>query len=477
MKFGSSFSGIGAFDLGFERAGMTCVWQVEIDTRCQSVLGRHWPDVKRYGDVHDVGKHNLEPVDLVCGGFPCQDLSIAGQRAGLAGERSGLWFEFHRILTGLKPRWVVIENVPGLLSSNGGRDFAILLGGLTGILPQVPRGGWGNAGFARGPVYGVAYRVLDAQFYGVPQRRRRVFIVASFGSGCAAQVLFERTGSAWDPPPSRETGQRVARPLANSTTIDHYDESQQSYIVAGQCHGSNVGPMGELRRGNGGVTGGVPFVAQPLSAHRCPRYNGSEDALVAFQPRYYTRDNKPGGQPSEIADITNCHKAGDSAPHVMAFQPRYARNGRGAPDIIAAPLTAEAGRTGKGDSAQCVAISPPLRCEGHDASEDGRGRRALVPSAMGVRRLTPTECERLQGFPDGWTAGQSDSARYRQLGNAVCVPVAEWIGKRIMTLPPSCLNQAPNHPLGAVGTRGGMCGITPTTRGSVPMSHNKPYET
>src|SRR3990167_5596480 len=122
MKFGSLFTGVGGFDLGFERAEMTCAWQAEKDKHCLQVLANHWPNIKRYEDVKDVGR-NAEPIDLLCGGFPCQDLSVAGKRAGLAGERSGLWFEFARIIGELRPRWVVIENVPGLLSSNSGRDF------------------------------------------------------------------------------------------------------------------------------------------------------------------------------------------------------------------------------------------------------------------------------------------------------------------------------------------------------------------
>jgi len=130
---------------------------------------------------------------------------------------------------------------------------------------------------------------------------------------------------------------------------------------------------------------------------------------VAFQPRYYTRDNKTGGAPNETVDITNAHKAGDSAP-VMAFESRFARNDRGAPSDIASPLKAESGRTGKGDGA------------------------TMAAGPFGVRRLTPTECERLQGIPDGWTDvnGMSDSARYRMLGNAVARVCAEWLGQRIM---------------------------------------------
>ena len=176
MKFGSLFTGVGGFDLGFERAGMVCAWQVEFDKNCQNILKKHWSETELFDDVRTVGKHNLAPVDVICGGFPCQDVSIAGKRAGLAGERSGLWSEFARIIDELEPKWVVIENVPGLLSSNRGRDFATVIRWLA----------------ERG--YGVAWRILDSQYFGVAQRRCRVFIVGSFGSGSASEILFEREG-------------------------------------------------------------------------------------------------------------------------------------------------------------------------------------------------------------------------------------------------------------------------------------------
>jgi len=169
---------------------MQIKWQVEIDDYCARVLEKHWPNVRRYRDVKEVGVHNLEPVELICGGFPCQDVSVAGKRAGLAGERSGLWSEFHRVIAELQPRWVVIENVPGLLSSNNGQDMGAILGALAEL------------------GYGWAYRVLDAQYFGVAQRRRRVFIVGCLGdAGCAAQVLFESESCERDTPPSRETGE------------------------------------------------------------------------------------------------------------------------------------------------------------------------------------------------------------------------------------------------------------------------------
>ena len=319
MIFGSLFAGIGGLDLGLERAGMRCAWQVEIDPFCRKVLEKPWPDVARYGDVRNCGRHNLKPVDLICGGFPCQDVSIAGRREGLAGERSGLWFEFYRVLKELKPRWVVIENVPGLLSSNGGRDFATILRGLAQLR------------------YGVCWRILDAQYFGVAQRRRRVFVVGHFGDGRAAKVLFESASGAWDSPPGRQAQAPVAALTKSGVGTCGADDNQAQagHLIAT----ARMTAFGEY------VDDGT---ASTLKKRDC------KDAtdLIAF-------DWQSGG---------DMGTGGNQVPLV------------------------------------------------------------------GVRRLTPTECERLQGFPDGWTAGQSDSARYRQLGNAVAVPVAEWIGRQIVSI-------------------------------------------
>ena len=159
LRYLSLFSGIGGFDLGFDRAGMECAGQVEIDAKCNEVLAYHWPHVWRHNDVRTLTRKNAPTVDLVCGGFPCQDLSVAGRRKGLAGERSGLWFEFRRVLAGILPEWIVIENVPGLLSSNGGADVQIILDSLTQM------------------GYTVDVDIKDAQEFGVAQRRRRVFLL------------------------------------------------------------------------------------------------------------------------------------------------------------------------------------------------------------------------------------------------------------------------------------------------------------
>lgn len=156
MKFGSLFSGIGGIDLGLERAGMECVWQVEIDEFCRKVLTKHWPNVPKFNDVRESGKHNLEPVDLIAGGFPCQDVSVAGARAGIDGRRSGLWREFARIVSELRPRYALVENVTGLLSDGMGR----VLGDLAAI------------------GYDAEWDVISACQFGASHTRERVFIVA-----------------------------------------------------------------------------------------------------------------------------------------------------------------------------------------------------------------------------------------------------------------------------------------------------------
>ena len=328
MKFGSLFSGIGGFDLGFEQAGMQCAWQCEIDKHARSVLATHWPGVPCIEDVRDVRRDTVAAVDLICGGFPCHDLSVAGKRAGLAGERSGLWFEFHRVLADLRPQWVVVENVPGLLSSHRGADFAVILRGLV------------ECG------YGVSWRIFDAQYFGVAQRRRRVFIVGSFGDGRSAEVLFEREGLFGHPPTRGEARQGIASGVAPSLAAS----------------GRGTERAGESR-------------VEPLSF----------DWQAAGSERTYIHD-KPGAT------------RGLSASKTVAVA--FTQNTRdevrqiGGDGQIAGALAAETGM--------------------HQTNYV-----AFQSSQSGVRRLTPTECERLQGFPDGWTAYFTEHGQ--------CVIMGAWL--------------------------------------------------
>jgi len=340
----SLFAGIGGFDLAFERAGCTVAAQVEADPQCRSVLAEHWPQAARHDDVRSYRAQPGEAA-IVVGGFPCQDLSIAGKRAGFAGQRSSLFFEMVRIIYECRPAYVVWENVPGLLTANNGRDFASVLMALGAI------------------GYHGAWTMFDAQFFGVAQRRRRVFGVfacGDSGAGRAAEILSLSRRMSGNPQAGGETGEAVAYALAAGAGGSKFGSGRQGQdtLIAAMQEQGGFG----LRH--------FDNVAPPLLAE-----GGTHQ-----------------GGPSRLP---------------MVFEARYARNGRGAPNTIAPPLKAQNGGTGKGDGA-------PL----------------LIKS--GVRRLTPTECERLQGFPDGWTASQSDSARYRMLGNAVAVPVVEWIARRLL---------------------------------------------
>lgn len=203
----SLFAGIGGFDLAMERNGVKVVATVEIDKKCNEVLAQHFPFAQQFTDVKEVtGKDFINAGfnperGIITGGFPCQDLSVAGKRAGLAGERSGLFWEIRRLVEETKTEWFVLENVPGLLSSNGGKDFGIVLREMA------------NLG------YSVGWRVLDAQHFGVPQRRRRVFIVGNRSSdgGRINKVLFEREGVRRNPQASRPQGEGVTRNTQGST--------------------------------------------------------------------------------------------------------------------------------------------------------------------------------------------------------------------------------------------------------------------
>lgn len=174
-RVASFFAGIGGFDLGVERAGMKVVFQCEINTFCQKVLKKHWPKIPLFSDIKSLEPSEIPDADIWCGGFPCQDVSLAnqGKRKGLKGERSGLFYKYAELVGHRKPKWLVIENVPGLLNSHNGEDFKILLSTLDEL------------------GYGVSWRVLDAKYFGTPQRRRRVYIVASLGNMRSSRVLFE----------------------------------------------------------------------------------------------------------------------------------------------------------------------------------------------------------------------------------------------------------------------------------------------
>lgn len=446
LTVGSLFAGIGGFDLGFERAGMVTRWQVEIDPVARDVLARRFPDAVRHDDVRTF---QGGPVDLICGGFPCQDLSIAGRRKGLSGSRSGLFFEIVRVVREMQeatggrfPRFLVLENVPGLLSSNGGRDFHT-------VLSQLAQLG-----------YGLSWRVMDARCFGVAQRRRRVFIVGCLGDGYerAASVLFEPEGGGGDSAAGDEAGARVAATLrgrahgAGSNAPGRGGEDDENLIafdttqVTSALNRSNPksgDPCHPLAAGTH-----APCIANAVAAsaghhgHSSPRGDGS-DKLIAF-------NWKAGNEFQLNADIAPTLKVGTASPAVFAPLNSGGNDGgfRTEPGehlVVASSgeraraLTASMHKRRDEDTDTLIAETITV------CANQTTGRQSdLSPGPTGgVRRLTPLECERLQGFPDSWTCrcGEGhkgsafctcpDSPRYRMLGNAVTVNVAEWIGRRI----------------------------------------------
>lgn len=290
MRAVSLFSGVGGMDLGLERAGIETVLQVENDRWCQQVLARHWPDVERVDDVRSVVSGCVQPddwecrlsaeiatrwgqprdgIDIVHGGFPCQDLSVAGKRAGFGGERSSLWFEFHRIVRELRPRWVLIENVPGLLSSNGGADFAVVLNGLDEL------------GFD------AAWAVLDARHFGVPQRRRRVFVVAGPRGRGPEQVLSLCESCGGNPETGRAAGEDLAYTLAAGArgTGDGHGNAWNSTYIANTLK-ANTG-----HAGGADLDTYVAFAVTASAGHHgysTPRGDGSDNLVEAAGVRRLT---------------------------------------------------------------------------------------------------------------------------------------------------------------------------------------------
>jgi DNA (cytosine-5)-methyltransferase 1 len=308
--FGSLFSGAGLLDHALERVGWKCLWQCESDPVARRVLARHWPDLECYHDVCTLDPGYLPAVDLLAGGFPCQDVSTAGCRAGLAGERSGLFFQFVRLADVLSPRWLLLENVFGLLSSAGGEDLATVIGEITGCRPQVPKEGWRNAGFAWGPKRGLAWRVLDAQYVGgcplhadewgigpVPQRRRRVFLVAHSGDvggvgGKAprlhgsrlavlpVQVLFESDSGAGYSAPSTEERSDVAPALRSyssslgSSAFGRGEEDDCNLVTFAELGSGHISyrpvkQASSLRASSGGGSTMINLVANTLRPEVC----------------------------------------------------------------------------------------------------------------------------------------------------------------------------------------------------------------
>jgi DNA (cytosine-5)-methyltransferase 1 len=535
----SLFAGIEGFGLALERSGITVKAAVEIDPACRGILRRHFPRTALFSDVTKVTAREILAAGFVprrgilAGGWPCQDLSIAGLRAGLGGARSGLFWHFMRLADELRPQWILAENVPGLLSAvcpcpgsgacvanrravrcgewraervPGGPDLGPVCpgcehdwdvhdaGGFCATCsdtceglseakvrkvwyPGVPHAVRGGAcpggcmpahGGAMGTVlgalghrgYGFAYRVLDAQFFGVPQHRRRVFIAGCLGDAAGpVEVLLEPEGGDGHPAQGRETGQGPAARAGDGAVATLQGGGRRGHrIDAEGAAGGHLVPMAfnpqtggsKARLGYGEIPTALQ-ASQVTAVHVAATLSAGTATGEGVRP--------PGRRLEDDVNLVAVTAlGGEGVVHALTSEGADASEdgtGRGTP-IVAYALTSRNDRNDREENWVTAPIVPDVA----GISENQRGEVLETPysrqlttgggkpgqgygavrEGTAVRRLTPRECERLQGFPDDWTrwlddgTEQSDSARYRQAGNAVAVCVAEWIARRVVAV-------------------------------------------
>lgn len=500
ITLGSLFDGIGGFPLCAVTSGIVPIWAAEIEPACIAVTKQNFPNMKHYGDVSKINGAEIPPVDIITFGSPCQDLSIAGNRAGIKGERSGLFSEAIRIIyemrnatNGKYPTFIVWENVPGAFSSHNGHDFQTVLEEITKAdIPMPASGKWASAGVVRGGGVCAAWRVLDAQFWGVPQRRKRIYIVGSFGSNCAEEILFKCDSVQRYLAPSRKQGQEVAADVR--TGIE-----SGNFIF--DCRGNGNGTIAPTITGdhNDSVTDYSAVVLQ--SATPTSFINNQIEfvqqayGICSMNSNSMKSDNPNSGfykaETSKTLDLNGgnptCNQGGivvvSSQGFPLGFRPENVR-------LYEEKSTTLCNGTRPGFCNGVIySLDRASFNQGKNAKYDfeitDRGINSTVvakgPSAVAyeaeiekliewiVRRLTPLECERLQGYPDNWTVLQkienmtdeqydffkevylldkrvkgkeikkipnyeqltkwynkldSDSTRYKQLGNSLAIPCA-----------------------------------------------------
>ena len=392
MTLGSLFDGIGGFPLAAVNVGITPLWASEIEKAPVSITKKHFPEMKHLGDIKKIKGGKIQPVDIISFGSPCQDLSLAGQRAGLKGKRSRLFnhalrvIKEMRIATGNKyPIRIVWENVPGTFSSNGGKDFQTVIEEICKIAEpgiSIPRpsqkSGWLASGGIVGDNFSLAWRVLNAKYFGVPQKRRRIFLMADFTSQCAGEILFKQESGLGD-----------------------FEQSEKK-------------EEGAARTSKGGV--------KSAGFNGWRSVTGSLEYEENFAP--CIQANMP---PNVVEQFCN------NKSYFIDLGHRSSRIQMNADTAVT--ILGEGGGVGAKTGLYCL----PFVCNGFgDYKQDDVGRTLLarddtttcdlIVNGYTVRRLTPLECERLQGYPDGWTEyghdGRliSDNQRYKALGNSVAVP-------------------------------------------------------
>lgn len=465
ITMGSLFDGIAGFPFAAEKFRIKTIWASEIETFAIAVSKQQFPDMKHLGDIKKLNGKEIPPVDIITGGSPCQDLSIAGLRKGLSGSRSSLFLEQVRIVkemrkhdiksgrTGkeIRPRFMVWENVPGAFSSAKGKDFRKVLEEIcrvkneTIVIPKPKGDKWTTAGCIMGKDFSIAWRVLDAQYWGVPQRRKRIFLIADFGGQSAPQILFEPyclSGNIEESKGKREKtaecfGESTSKSISKKVNILPFDTS---FMVSPQSH------------------------SVPKFGDACHTFGASSHVpKVIIENCYCIVGNTICRKPENGGNGTEIKKNTSYTLNTIDRHAVYYVNGRHDNDEIFNEHTYHYWK--KSDVGSTLKLSGGF-C--------GGGSENLSVSKNGVRKLTPLECERLQGFPDGWTSLSdkgdfsnedfafwksiytirrstkkeptkqqvlnwynklcSDSARYRALGNSIAIPCVEFVMKRIKNI-------------------------------------------
>jgi len=437
MKFGSVCSGIEAASVAWHPLGWEAAWLSEIEPFPCAVLKHHYPDVPNHGDMtllpEKILSGEVEAPDLFCGGTPCQAFSVAGLRNSLDDARGNLSLTFVGIANAIDhvrsvrrdaPAIIFWENVPGVLNTKD-NAFGCFLGALAGESDPITAPGerWSNAGCVFGPQRTVAWRVLDAQYFGVAQRRKRVFVVASARDDInPTEILFEFDGVRRDTPQSRKEGENSA-----ASTDSGFDSGGLQRTVGALCADTHPGAYS----GQDAYTGRL--IPQPIGFENSRRdgarlYENISNTLQAFA-------GTGGGNgpmvalPIALAENTigrQPHNGGNGDGFTVGG-PMYTLNASGVHGIAHDPIAFPSTMSGT-QHASAENIAPSM----------GSKNPTAVAQSMAVRRLTPVECERLQGFPDGYTnipwrksAESPDGPRYKALGNSWAVPVVRWIGQRI----------------------------------------------
>jgi len=416
MNYLSVCSGIEAATVAWHPLGWKPVAFGEIEKFPSQVLAHHYPDTPNWGDMTKFKEWPNADVNVFVGGTPCQSFSVAGLRKGLDDPRGNLMLTYLAIAAKYRPQWLVWENVPGVLSSNGGLDFASLLRGM------------GELG------YGFAYRILDAQYFGVAQRRRRVFVVGYFGNWRpAAAVLFERHSLSGHPAPSRKKGQETPSPTGASLDVS--------------CIGTLTAGFGKVGAPEVDAYTCIPAaqpIANTLTASRSSTQCPNEDTTLVTQPipidsmnhisrpdHHSMGDFEPG---ASMYTLTKHHHHAVAQPIAFSGQMSNPQTDVDMTQTLQA----------KNPMAVAIGFDSYNLCETGDVNQTLKSPSGgvtesigAVMQAMAVRRLTPVECERLQGFPDNYTdikhkgKPTPDGPRYKALDNSMAVPVMNWIGKKI----------------------------------------------